>query len=302
MLIQTQGTSAGATMPVTGTTTPSMRDASIRELREMILSSLKDISSDPALIRDFMAFLRRFHDYSFINRILIYIQYPAASQVAGYKAWQKLGRYVRRGEKGIIIFAPLFPRVEPTAEKAPEELSDEVHEQPRPNRFRKVSVFAFEQTDGEPLELPAMGTLETPEPDRLYTDLVAVAIGMGLELHERVLPFSIGGSTDGKRIEINSLNHPAAKVQTLLHEMAHVLLEHSAGRKSIPRAQKEVEAELSCFMAGLAFGIPHGSYEYIRGWQNELNAIPDEAITRAFHCAERIIALSSTGRLTPIAR
>ncbi len=70
MLIQTQGTTAGATMPVTGTTTPSIRDASIRELREMILSSLKDISSDPALIRDFMAFCGAFMTIHY-QRILI---------------------------------------------------------------------------------------------------------------------------------------------------------------------------------------------------------------------------------------
>src|SRR4029077_14040076 len=91
----------------------------------------------------FAAWLRAratFHDYSFGNVCLIVSQRPDATQVAGYKTWQKFGRQVRKGERGIRILPPC-------AVKRENELGDEV----RSLFFRTVSVFDVAQTDGEPL-------------------------------------------------------------------------------------------------------------------------------------------------------
>src|SRR5713226_9007265 len=81
-----------------------------------------------------------FHDYSFGNVCLIVSQRPDATQVAGYKTWQRLGRQVRKGEHGIRILAPCVVKRETnTGEEA------------RAMFFRTVSVFDVAQTDGEPL-------------------------------------------------------------------------------------------------------------------------------------------------------
>src|SRR5690242_4478341 len=81
-----------------------------------------------------------FHDYSFNNTLLIVSQRPDATQVAGYRTWQKLGRQVRKGEHGIRILAPCVVKRE----------TDEGEERSA-MFFRTVSVFDVSQTDGEPL-------------------------------------------------------------------------------------------------------------------------------------------------------
>src|SRR5690348_5341896 len=93
----------------------------------------------------FAAWLRAratFHDYSFGNICLIVSQRPDATQIAGYKAWQSLGRQVRKGEHGIRILAPFVRKVEDaqTEERTPRVVG-----------FRSVSVFDISQTDGDAL-------------------------------------------------------------------------------------------------------------------------------------------------------
>src|SRR5438034_3317719 len=96
----------------------------------------------------FAAWLRAraaFHDYSFANVCLIVSQRPDATQVAGYKAWQKLGRQVRKGEHGIRILAPCRVKAAETNAAGGER---DVY---RVVGFRSVAVFDVAQTDGEPL-------------------------------------------------------------------------------------------------------------------------------------------------------
>jgi antirestriction protein ArdC len=87
----------------------------------------------------------RFHDYSFANTRLIWAQAKARgftpTRVAGYRAWQKLGRQVNRGEKGLQILAPITRTVET-------EIGEEER---RVVGFRVVHVFDQSQTDGEPI-------------------------------------------------------------------------------------------------------------------------------------------------------
>jgi Antirestriction protein len=91
--------------------------------------------------------LAKFHRYSFGNVVLILSQKPDATHVAGFTAWKKLGRFVRKGEKGIVVIAPITI-------KAKDELKPGEDEKPV-LRFRGVHVFDISQTDGEPLPEPA---------------------------------------------------------------------------------------------------------------------------------------------------
>src|SRR6266446_241270 len=109
------------------------------EARERLAEAVEKLADSDT----FAAWLRArgaFHDYSFNNTLLIVSQRPDATQVAGYKTWQKLGRQVRKGEHGIRILAPCVVKRETDS-----------GEETRSMFFRTVSVFDVSQTDGEPL-------------------------------------------------------------------------------------------------------------------------------------------------------
>ena len=102
--------------------------------------------------RDALKFKAKFHSYSFNNALLIYLQCPDATLMAGYRRWQQLGRQVRKGELSIAILAPIVCKVA-------EEESDE--EERRVVGFRSARVFDVSQTDGDPLpELPSPTVFE----------------------------------------------------------------------------------------------------------------------------------------------
>jgi N-terminal domain of anti-restriction factor ArdC len=126
--------------------------AAWRAAKQQRLADLgEQLKSQVASIQDSDAFKRYlvaqavFHRYSARNVFLILYQMPTATRVAGYTTWQKLGRQVRRGERGITIFAPApFKKAETDA------ASGEVREEIIP-RFKTATVFDISQTDGEPL-------------------------------------------------------------------------------------------------------------------------------------------------------
>ena len=97
--------------------------------------------------------MSRFHHYSAHNVALILAQRPEATRVAGYRAWQRLGRQVRKGEKGLVILVPLVKRIrsEPDGGDSEQEESEERIV----TRFGVGYVFDVAQTDGERIELVA---------------------------------------------------------------------------------------------------------------------------------------------------
>lgn len=90
------------------------------------LASALEAGRSEALTQ-YLAAISRFHKYSLHNVMLIVLQKPDASHVAGFHTWRKLGRYVRKGEKGINIFAPILRRKRIAESKAQEELEEIVH-------------------------------------------------------------------------------------------------------------------------------------------------------------------------------
>jgi hypothetical protein len=86
----------------------------------------------------------RFHNYSIYNIFCIMMAYPEATQVAGFHRWRSMGRYVRKGEKGIPILAPILVNEDPDDPDSEKVLRG----------FKVVRVFDVSQTDGEPLPEP----------------------------------------------------------------------------------------------------------------------------------------------------
>lgn len=96
-------------------------------------------------LKEYLAAIARFRRYSLHNVMLIASQKPNATHVAGFHAWHKLGRFVKKGEKGILILAPIIrKKAETNGEAEPDESSVAVG-------FRATYVFDVSQTDGQPL-------------------------------------------------------------------------------------------------------------------------------------------------------
>src|SRR5437660_7138545 len=121
----------------------------IRTVRQMIRAGVELLAHDleaghPEVLTECLKAIARFFWLSFGNILLIYTQRPSAQQVAGFKAWNELGRRVRQGEKGIMIFAPILSEPKRTA-------TGDAQIEPQLLGFRPVRVWDIDQTDGEPI-------------------------------------------------------------------------------------------------------------------------------------------------------
>src|ERR1700730_3997273 len=132
-----------------------------------------------------------FSKYSLNNLFLIASQRPDARRIAGYQTWSKLGRYVRKGEKGIAIIAPLVRR------KSGEE-SGETNDQRVLDGFKIAHIFSEEQTDGEPL--PELGSV-TGDPSAYFERLTKYIAeqNIALEYSDEIAPAK-GPAASGKII------------------------------------------------------------------------------------------------------
>jgi hypothetical protein len=209
----------------------------------------------------YLGAMARFHSYSFGNILQIARQRPSATRVAGIRAWNELGRFVKKGEKGIQILAPIIGhrRKRDTAEQ-------ERDAKPAPMLigFRGVYVFDLSQTEGA--ELPEFEHNITGEVgghrDRMIAFLAQQNIK--LEFNEKIAP-ALGVSYGGK-IALLPGQSKAEEFTTLVHETAHELL-HKAERRTmtIPTV-RETEAEAVAFIVGQSVGLEMGtaSSDYIQ--------------------------------------
>ncbi len=198
----------------------------------------------------------RFHRYSFSNALLISSQDPGATRVAGFTAWKKLGRAVRKGERALWILAPMTGR---------RARSDDGEERRPIVGFRPVPVFDVAQTDGEPLP-EVCRNLRGDDPRSCFGLLVARAGRLGYTVETTELP----GSTNGdcafarRRIRVEGRNEPAQQVKTLAHELAHALLHEGTD----DRVLAELEAESAAFVVcrTLGFDTSDYSFGYVACW------------------------------------
>lgn len=226
---------------------------------------------------DFRRFLRaaaQFHTYSLNNQLLIWTQRPDATRVAGYKAWQKLGRQVRRGETGIKIMVPFAIR----RRKDEDEHDDE--DERRVIGFGVGHVFDVSQTDGEPL--PTLNYQHTSGETQgaLLDRAIAYAQSRGLTIDVSP-PASTTASTTANgyynpregRIWINAALDTDGRASTILHELAHVLDENIQDYDGAidHRGERETVAEAASYVVGAHFGFDVGAEAatYIAGWAQD---------------------------------
>lgn len=228
-----------------------------------------------------------FHNYSFNNTLLIAMQRPDATLLAGYQTWQKkFHRHVKRGEKGIKLIAPVPVKEKRQVEKIDEETQEIVigiDGQPETEtverilpRFRVTTVFDVSQTEGEPL--PTLEVNELVGDVFIYEDFMK-----GLEEISPV-PFQfqeIGSGAKGyysnaeKLVAIQTGMSQAQTMKTAVHETAHAILhdrdvmEENGITKD--RMTKEVESESVAYVVCNHFGLDTSDYSfnYVAGWSSD---------------------------------
>lgn len=231
----------------------------------------------------FLDTMAKFHQYSWGNVMMILAQKPDAKHVAGIRTWNRLGRVVRKGEKGIAIFAPM--RFKAKEDRA---ASDEEGER---IGFRVVHVFDVSQTEGEPMPEPAS---VAGDPARHLQDLKRVVAekGIALEYHEE-LGSAKGRSCKGtiKLLQGMSL---AEEYAVLSHELAHELMH--LDRRGMDRRRAELEAEavafVLCRFAALESGTAHS--DYIQLYQGGKEALTESLDVIQKAAADIIQAMAGT--------
>lgn len=235
-----------------------------------------------------------FHRYSLNNVMLILVQRPDATQVAGYKAWQALGRQVRKGETSIRIFAPILRRV---ADDEGEDVASSGDR--RVVGFKAVPVFDVGQTEGDPLpeiERPALLSGEAPE--GLWEALAAQVAGRGFTLVRGDCTPANGTTEWGSRtVTVRPDVDDAQAVKTLAHELAHVMLhEPSTLPTDHHRGRREVEAESVAYIVCRHCGLPTDDYSlpYVVGWSDGDRDVVRETAERVTGCARTVLRAVET--------
>ena len=243
---------------------------------------------------------------SFRNQLLVEIQSPGTNQVASYLAWQRAGRQVRKGERGLLILAPLIVN---KAKKVIDPDLAEEHGRTILVGFKPVATFAGSQTD----PLPGDAGRPLPEPTRVTEDLtadeafehsvevlrdVAIALGpdivSGVELRPRGRKDS--GVTRGwfdrrtrEIVVITGETKRAQQFKTLVHEIAHAILHGNEDHHA--RGEMEVEAESTAFVVCNVLGLETSQYSfpYVASWSGDQNAE-----TMVLRSGQRIVRATNT--------
>ncbi|HBU13264.1 MAG TPA: hypothetical protein DEB31_11285 [Clostridiales bacterium] len=262
----------------------------VKALTEKLENGVKDILGGEQY-KEYLKFMSKFHMYSFRNSMLIYLQNPQASLVAGYRAWEKdFGRHVQQGEQGIRIYAPHKSKVTvdvAAVDKATGLLKRDGAGNPvmekkeiEPIYYKAVSVFDVAQTKGRELperQTPQMLQAKTQNFKELFAAVQSVS----------PVPIRFDSLRDGsdgyydlkkKEIVLCSGMSEAQTIKTAVHEVAHAKLHDydlnrpqgsQAAEKD--RRTKEVEAESVAFVVSEHLGIDTTGYsmEYVAGWSKD---------------------------------
>ncbi len=227
-------------------------------------------SGQSEVLTRYLSAMARFHNYSFGNIMLIARQKPDATNVAGLRTWNSLGRFVKRGEKGILILAPMIGRKK--ADSATEATEDAKQAQAQLYGFRAVYVFDINQTEGK--ELPTLTEVQG-DVSGYRERLVKFVESQGITLNysDKIAPAK--GLSHGGKITLLSGMQPAEEFSTLAHEIAHEML-HRGDRRTLTTKQvRETEAEAVAFVVCQSVGLQTGttSADYIQLWHGDANLL-----------------------------
>lgn len=233
-----------------------------KELTKFLTEKLDELADnicqDPDQLSEFIErWSNGFHSYSINNTILAWMQCPDFTLLAGFKAWQKRGRQVRKGERAIRILAPMTRKI----------IDDDDEETVIIRGFRPVSVFDVSQTEGDPVDVGCSDLISG------NVDWETIVKACPLPVHIKDLGLS-NGNTNGKEINIAPKENTAAMCATLIHEWAHVALGHCKEQGILYETDeisaREIEAETAAYIVTTCLGLENNkSRLYIANWGAE---------------------------------
>ena len=267
--------------------------------------------------KEYLRVMSKFHNYSFNNTLLIAMQKPDASLVAGFSAWKNnFGRNVMKGQKGIKIIAPSPSKIRQEMKKIdPHTQQPIIGKDGKPvteekeitiPAYKVVSVFDVSQTEGK--ELPDIAVDELTGDVERYKDFFAAL--------EKTSPVPIGfeqiaGGSHGyyhledKRIAIDEGMSELQTLKTAIHEIAHAKLHdidlnapENEQQPRVDRRTREVEAESVAYTVCQHYELDTSDYSfgYVAGWSSgrELSELKSSLETIRSAAAEIINSIDET--------
>lgn len=252
----------------------------LHQITDKLEKGVKDVFQSDKY-KQFLNVMAKFPRYSVNNTMLIMMQRPDAQLCQSFTGWKQMGRYVKKGEKGISILAPAPYKIEreqtkldekgrPVFDADGEPVKEKVEVTIR--AFKVVKTFDLSQTDGK--ELPTIGPSELVGNIEGYPKLLQAL----QEISPVPVSFElIDGDAKGfyhledKKIVVQDGMSEVQTIKTLLHEMAHEKLhdkDNVPEAKDISRNGKEVEAESVAYVVCQHYGINTSDYSfsYVAGW------------------------------------
>ncbi len=229
-------------------------------LMQEVEASLKQLSKETdavkqsAFFKQYLDMMQRFWQYSYRNQLLIHHALPEATKVAGFRAWQELGRNVTKGSKAIKILAPFTKKVQDIDPATMQENEQEV------TLFFPVSVFDISQTQGQPL--PEVSIVVDGDN---YHGFLTSLLGFCEERQIKVDFANLGinglyGYSKGGQIAISNMESVNTQVNTIIHEIAHELLHRDT---KLSKKDSEVQAEGTAYVVTKHFGLENKSFNYL---------------------------------------
>ena len=288
----------------------------LKEITDRLEQGITELF-DSERYREYLRVMSKFHNYSFNNTLLIAMQKPDASLVAGFSAWKNnFGRNVIKGQKGIKIIAPSPYKVKQEMKKIdPHTQQPIIGKDGKPvteekeitiPAYKVVSVFDVSQTEGR--ELPDIAVDELTGDVERYRDFFAAL--------EKTSPVPIGfeqipGSSHGyyhledKRIAIQEGMSELQTLKTAIHEIAHAKLHdidlnapENEQQPRVDRRTREVEAESVAYTVCQHYGLDTSDYSfgYVAGWSSgrELSELKNSLETIRSAAAEIINSIDET--------
>lgn len=258
----------------------------------MYISDLANATDDRAVsaeLKKYFDFFARFRGHSFYNTMLIWIQNPNATKVAGFRQWQdKFNRRVVKGAKSIMIFAPMFSKNNKTDDIEDDGSIDKSTLSTIPVRFRPVNVFDIADTEpmnekGEVPKTPEwfMESEPTERTKELFSYVKEAAEDMGIKITMGDAKGGEKGYSAGDHINMSSSVEGAGELSTLIHEFAHELMHwkktslfYQGDDVKFDSAIKELQAESVAYTVMKHYDLPvQHQPTYIALWKGNKEKI-----------------------------
>jgi len=279
--------------------TAEEKQKEIEELSEKMTNQLSSYFVSEEALKEHLAFMSIFYNYSLRNMTLIQSQFMGAQAVGSFKFWQDKGVSVKRGEKGIQLFVPTpvtyfnrdgeWIQMQYANSKEKMQIKNGMLETQKKLFFKIGHVFEYTQTDAREKGMPVSeifgqyyqdGVIDNE--DEMLVALHKVSENVGFEILP-IPPRELGVAKGvayphEKIIALNPRNTAYENVTTLLHELAHARLHTPDVRDSFTKAEREFQAEMVSYVVASRYGIDtqNFSLSYLAGWTQQGKELKDK--------------------------